>query len=99
MDPEPAATSRLSTSVESSTRSPHQEVKEGIEEEDPYSLTSTSIALLGTVIAIASIGVPLLAVLTERPLGKESIVPTALESDGSKSSLPISLTRIGKSSS
>ena len=69
------------------------------DDEDPLSLSSTSIALLGLIIAIATIGIPLVAVLSDRSLGKESMVPTALESDGSKTSPPISFSRAGKSGS
>ena len=68
----------------------------GIEEEDPFSLSGPWIALIGLTIAIATIGVPIGVVMTERPLGRESMVPTAMESDGSKSTAPISLTRVGK---
>ena len=97
MDPEPAATSRPSAQIERSSRSFHQRVTEGIDDEDPFSLSGTSIALFGLAMAIAVIGVPLVAVVTERPLGRETLVPTAFQSDGSKPSIPISLTRFGES--
>ena len=98
MDPEPAAGSRPSKDFEISSRSPHQALREGVDDEDPFSLSGTSIALLGLAIAIAVVGVPLLAIVTDRPVGRESLVPTAFESDGSKSSSSFSLTRFGKSS-
>ena len=98
MDPEPAAGSRPSTDFEISSRSSHQHVREGIDDEDPFSLSGTSIALLGLAIAIAVVGVPLLAVVTDRPAGRESLVPTTFKSDGSKSSSSLSLTRFGESS-
>ena len=96
MDPEPAAGSRPSTDFEISSRSSHQHVREGIDDEDPFSLSGTSIALLGLAIAIAVVGVPLLAIVTDRPVERESLVPTAFQSDGSKSPIPISLSRTGK---
>ena len=98
MDPEPAAGSRPSTDFEISSRSSHQHVREGIDDEDPFSLSGTSIALLGLAIAIAVVGVPLLAIVTDRPVERESLVPTTLKSNGSKSSSPFSITRFGKSS-
>ena len=80
-----------------SSRSSYQGVTHRIEEEDPFSLSGTSISLFGLAIAIAVVGVPLIAVLTERPLGRESLAPSALQSDGSKPSLSLSLKRIGQS--
>ena len=97
MDPEPAAASRPTTQFEMSSRASHQGPTEGIDKEDPFSLSGTSIALFGLAMAIAVVGVPILAVITERPLGRESFVPTAFQSDGPKPSLPISFTRSGKS--
>ena len=97
MDPEPAAGSRPSTDFEISSRSSHQHVREGIDDEDPFSLSGTSIALFGLTMALAVVGVPLVAVVTDRPLGRESLTPTTFQADGSEPSLPISLTRFGKS--
>ncbi|KGG25537.1 hypothetical protein EV14_2198 [Prochlorococcus sp. MIT 0703] len=59
-------------------------------------MSAPSIALLGLTIAIATVGVPLAAVLTDRSAGRESMVPTALEKDGSQLSTPISFTRVGQ---
>ena len=98
MDPEPAAASRPSMDLEITSRSSHQDVRQGIDDEDPFSLSGTSIALFGLAIAIAVVGVPLLAVVTDRPAGRESLVPTTFKSDGSKSSSSLPFTRIGKSS-
>ena len=96
MDPEPAPVSQPPSQAEGSTPFSHEGDSQGAPEEDPFSLSGPSIALLGITIAIAAVGIPLVAVLTERPIRPESMVPTALESDGSKSSLPISLTRFGE---
>jgi|ETN01SMinimDraft_1059929.scaffolds.fasta_scaffold77470_2 hypothetical protein len=97
MDPEPAAIPRSSTQVDASSRPSNQLANKGIDDEDPYTLSSTSIALFGLTMAIAVVGVPLVAVLTERPLGRESLVPTTIKSDGSKSSLALPLSRLGQS--
>ena len=53
--------------------------------------------LLGLSIAIATVGIPLAAVLTDQPLERKTIVPTVLKRNGSKSPAPISLTRVSKS--
>jgi len=98
MDPEPAAGTKPSTDFEMSSRLSHQDVREGIDDEDPFSLSGTSIALLGLAIAIAVVGVPLLAVVTDRPAGRESLVPTTFKSDGPKSSSSFTFTRLGESS-
>ena len=100
MDPEPAAGTKPSTDFEMSSRLSHQDVREGIDDEDPFSLSGTSIALLGLAIAIAVVGVPLLAVVTDRPAGRESLVPTptTFKSDGPKPSSSFSFTRLGESS-
>ena len=99
MDPEPVVVSRPSIPAEASSRSSQQVGTQGLDEEDPYSLSGTSIALFGLAMAIAVVGVPLVAVLTERPLERESLVPTAITSDGSKSSLALSFSRLGQSRS
>ena len=97
MDPEPAAVSRPSKKVEMPSRFSYQGASEEVEDDDPYGLSGPSIALLGLSIAIATFGIPLAAVLTDQPLERKTIVPTALERNGSKSPPPISLTRASKS--
>ena len=98
MDPEPAAVSKPSNKVDASLRFSYQEASEELDDDDPYGLSGPSIALLGLTIAVAVVGVPLFAVVTDRPVERESLVPTTFKSDGSKSSSPFSLTRFGKSS-
>ena len=97
MDPEPAAASRPTTQFEMSSRASHQGPTEGIDKEDPFSLSGTSIALFGLAMATAVVGIPILAVVTDRAMGRESLVPTAFQRDGSKPSFPISFTRFSKS--
>ncbi len=99
MDSKPVAASRSSHNIEFFPRASQQGDDLGNDEEEPFSLNGPYIALFGIVIAIATVAVPLAAVLTERPLKRESLIPTSLESDGSKPPLPISLTRFSQSSS
>ena len=99
MDPEPAEAQKTSTPSEETLHSPKEGVSQGLDDEDPFSLSGTSISLFGFTMAIFVVGIPFVAVLTERPLGSENPAPTVLQSDGSKSSPPISLTRLGKSRS
>ena len=96
MDPEPVLVSRPSHPAEASSSLPQQGEKQGLDEEDPYSLSGTSTALFGLAMALAVVGVPLVAVLTERPFGRESLLPTALQSDGSQPALPIPVSRFSQ---
>ena len=96
MDPEPVSVPKPSQEIDFSSSVSDLRANE---EEDPYSLSGPSIALFGLAIAVFSIAVPLAAVLTERPLDRETKLPTALQRDGFKSPRPISFTRDGKSSS
>ena len=97
MNSEQASDSKPSPQYEISSKSSKQVVKEAIDEEDPFSLSGTSIALFGLAMAVTVVGLPLLVVITDRPLGRESLFPNTFKSDGSKPPPPISLTRFGKS--
>ncbi len=99
MDPEPASFLIPPNHVEMTQRSFQHGTKNEEEVKDRFNLSSTSIGLLGSAIAIALVGVPLIAVLIERPMAEERHVPNALKSDGSKFSSPISFTRFGELSS
>ncbi len=96
MDSEPVSASRPFKEFEWSSKSSLKEDVQASDDEDPLSLNGPSITLLGLTIAIATVGIPIVAVITERPFGRESVSPTILELDGSKSSLPISLARTSK---
>ena len=96
MNPKPVQASRPSIEIDESLTSSHQEVSEGLDEEDPFSLSGTSIALFGLSMAIAVVGIPLVAVLTERPMERETLVPTASQSNGSKPSPTFTITRSGQ---
>ena len=69
------------------------------DEEDPYSLSGTSVSLFGLAIAFVMLGIPLLAVLIEIPSAKKNYAPISLDQNGSKSHPTISITWAGKSSS
>ncbi len=94
MDSEPSAASRYSPIAEVPSK---LDETSGRDPEDPFSLNGTSIAILGLTIGLVTIGVPLLAVFTDRPMGGASMVPTALELDGPKTSRTITITRPGES--
>jgi len=96
MDSEPVSVSRSDAQLIESSINSHLDEVNGNDDEEPYSFSGPSNALFGITIAIATIGIPSVAVLTERPIGLESILPTALETDGSKAPLPISVTRVSK---
>ena len=68
------------------------------DDEDPYSFYSTSTSLIGLVIVFAMIGVPLLAVISERPETKKTLIPTSINQNGSESSSSFTITWISKSS-
>tara|TARA_B100000214_G_scaffold284440_1_gene213983 strand:- start:56 stop:352 length:297 start_codon:yes stop_codon:yes gene_type:complete len=66
--------------------------------EDPYSFTSTSTSLIGLAIVFLMLGMPLLAVINERPKTKKSILPSSINQNGSESSSSLTITWISKSS-
>tara|TARA_Y100001968_G_C19214300_1_gene646357 strand:- start:338 stop:640 length:303 start_codon:yes stop_codon:yes gene_type:complete len=68
-------------------------------EEDPYSLSGPTIALIGLAIAIATLGIPLAAVFTDRPGLQEKHTNSALELDGFKTTSPIAFSRFSKPNS
>ena len=51
------------------------------DDEDPYSFNSTSTSLIGLVIVFLMLGIPLLAVISERPETTKSI-PTSITQNG-----------------
>ncbi len=60
--------------------------------EYPYSFNSTSTSLIGLAIVFVMLGVPLLAVISEKSETKKSLIPTSINKNGSEpsSSFPIS---------
>ena len=53
------------------------------DDEDPYSFNSTSTSLIGLAIVFIMLGVPLLAVIIERPETTKSF-PTSINQNGPK---------------
>tara|TARA_B100000579_G_C22098431_1_gene517724 strand:- start:29 stop:325 length:297 start_codon:yes stop_codon:yes gene_type:complete len=68
------------------------------DDEDPYSFNSTSTSLIGLAIVFVMLGIPLLAVISERPETKKSILPTSINQNGSESSSSLTITWTSKSS-
>ena len=65
-------------------------------ESEYFKFNGPSIILIGLTIAVSSLGVPFVAVLTERPSLRKIVVPTALKSNGSKPAISVSITRTGQ---
>ena len=51
------------------------------DDEDPYSFNSTSTSLIGLAIVFVMLGIPFLAVISERPETTKSI-PTSINQNG-----------------
>ena len=68
------------------------------DDEDPYSFNSTSTSLIGLAIVFVMLGVPLLAVISQRPETKKNLIPTSINQNGPESSPSLSFTWISKSS-
>ena len=68
------------------------------DDEDPYSLNSTSTSLIGLVIVFLMLGVPLLAVISERSETKKKLIPTSINQNGPESSSTLAIPWISKSS-
>ncbi len=50
--------------------------------EDPYSFNSTSTSLIGLVIVFIMLGMPFLAVISERPETTKSFTPNSINQNG-----------------
>ena len=51
------------------------------DDDDPYSFNSTSTSLIGLAIVFAMLGIPLFAVISERP-ETTKIIPTSINQNG-----------------
>ena len=67
------------------------------DDEDPYSFNSTSTSLFGLAIVFVMLGIPLLAVLNERPATKKNIIPISIDKHGFESSTSLTITWFSKS--
>ena len=80
MDLEPHLTKKRSSELDYPSlikESDQLSAKDG----DPYSFNSTSTSLVGLVIVFLMIGIPLLAVVSERP-ETTKILPTSINQNG-----------------
>ena len=68
------------------------------DDEDPYSFSSTSTSLIGLAIVFIMLGVPLLAVISQRQETKKNLIPTSINQHGPESSSSLTISRISKSS-
>ena len=97
MDLEPHLIKKQSSEFDSALLDKEQD-QVSSDDEDPYSFNSTSTSLIGLAIVFVMLGIPLLAVISERPETKKSILPTSINQNGSESSSSLSLAWISKSS-
>jgi len=68
------------------------------DDDDPYSFNSTSTSLIGLAIVLVMLVIPILAVISERPETKKSLIPTSINQNGPESSSPLTIPWISKSS-
>ena len=54
------------------------------DDEDPYSFNSTSTSLIGLAIVFVMLGIPLFAVISERPETTKRSMPTSINQNGLK---------------
>ncbi len=52
------------------------------DDEDPYSFNSTSTSLIGLAIVFVMLGIPFLAVISERSETTKSYIPTSINQNG-----------------
>ncbi|MBW3041537.1 hypothetical protein [Prochlorococcus marinus] len=97
MDLEPHLIKKQSSEIDSSFFNKETDQLSS-DDEDPYSFNSTSTSLIGLAIVFVMLGIPLLAVISERPDTQKSIIPTSIKQNGLESSSPITITWISKSS-
>ena len=64
------------------------------DDDDPYSFNSTSTSLIGLAIVFVMLGIPLLAVISERPETKKSLMPTSINQNGPESSSTFTISWI-----
>ena len=97
MDLEPHLIKKQSSEIEPSLFNKESDQLSS-DDEDPYSFNSTSTSLIGLAIVFVMLGVPLLAVVSERSDTKKSLIPTSINQNGPESSSSLSISWISKSS-
>ena len=82
MDLEPHLIKKQSSEIDPSLLNKEKDQLSS-DDEDPYSFSSTSNSLIGLAIVFVMLGIPLLAVIVERPETPKSI-PTSITQNGPK---------------
>ena len=80
MDLEPNLIQKQSTDLDPSFLSKETDQLSS-DDEDPYSFNSTSTSLIGLAIVFLMLGIPLLAVISQRP-ETTKILPTSINQNG-----------------
>ena len=97
MDLEPNLIKKQSAEIDSTFFNKETD-QSSSDDEDPYSFNSTSTSLIGLAIVCVMLGVPLLAVMSEKPETKKSLIPTSINQNGLESSSSLTIDWISKSS-
>ena len=95
MDLEPHSIQNQSAELDSSFFD--KDTDQSSDDEDPYSFNGTSTSLIGLAIVFVMLGVPLLAVISERA-EKKSLIPTSVNQNGPQSSSAFTIAWISQSS-
>ena len=80
MDLEPNLIKKQSAEIDSTFFNKETD-QSSSDDEDPYSFNSTSTSLIGLAIVFVMLGIPLLAVISERPETTKSL-PTSINQNG-----------------
>ena len=80
MDLEPHLIKKQSSELDSTLLNKEKDQLSS-DDEDPYSFNSTSTSLIGLAIVFVMLGIPLLAVISERPETTESL-PASINQNG-----------------
>ncbi len=94
MDLEPHLLNKKSSEIEPPLLNHETDKPTYEDDKDPYSFASTSTSLIGLAIVFLMLGIPLLAVTSERPETKKSFIPTSINQNGPKSSSSLTFPRI-----
>ena len=91
MDLKPPTINNLSSEFDSSSSNNLSE-KISSDDDDPYSFSSTSTSLIGLAIVFIMLGIPLLAVINDRPAAEKNLPLTSLEQNGPESSTSFTIS-------
>ena len=80
MDLEPHLINKRSPDIDHPLRVKDTD-QQSAEDEDPFSFSSTSTSLIGLVIVFVMLGIPLLAVVSERPESTK-VLPISINQNG-----------------